>query len=268
MPSFMLLDDHEIEDNWEPIAPPSPDNSDLRDAGVAAYRKYQRGMNAPPSPPGQSDSFLIEGVPLFILDTRSTRERRTAANLDAARLFDAQTLNDLGNWLAGAPSVPKFVVSPAMLLPRHRRATQWNEVAAAVRSDGWDGYPATLHAVLSRIVDDGNVQHVVFLSGDEHCASVATIDITNVDNGATKRIHSIHTCGTFTPFPFANGSPSELMGSETFDFQHGGSAYRCVVSTAFAATRNRFTYLNLRQDGADWLLEHQFGDGPLGTLVV
>jgi hypothetical protein len=271
IPSFMLLDDHEIEDNWEPIASTAPtasDNDARRDAGVKGFRKFQRGMNAPPTTDNQSYDFRIEGCPIFILDTRSTRDRRTAGNLAGAQLFDMQTLGNLSDWLTEGPSIPKFVVSPSMLLPRHRRATQWNELAAAVRSDAWDGYPATLHAVLSRIVDDGNVQHVVFLSGDEHCGSVATIDITNVGSGVTKRIHSIHTCGTYTPYPFANGSPSELMGSETFDFQHGGSAYRCVVSTAFAATRNRFTYLNLRKDGADWLLEHQFDDGPVGTLVV
>ena len=54
----------------------------------------------------------------------------------------------LQKWLLEKPA-PKFVVSPAMLLPRHRRAVQRDarldpSNLSALHSDGWDGYPNTL----------------------------------------------------------------------------------------------------------------------------
>jgi cholesterol oxidase len=79
IPSFMLLDDHEIDDNWEPLS--SPDdafNSEKARLGIEAYTKYQRGKFL-------LETFDFDGVHFFMLDTRTTRTHRKVAK--KARLF-------------------------------------------------------------------------------------------------------------------------------------------------------------------------------------
>jgi len=40
----MLLDDHEIDDNWEPVSDPDEEQNQIdMKLGVAAFEKYQRG---------------------------------------------------------------------------------------------------------------------------------------------------------------------------------------------------------------------------------
>ena len=67
----MLLDDHEIDDNWEPIAyPDEQTNADKKKYGVEAYQKYQRGRN------GGLETFDFDGFHFFMLDTRTERMHR------------------------------------------------------------------------------------------------------------------------------------------------------------------------------------------------
>ncbi len=164
IPSFMLLDDQEIDDDWEPISDPDDDdNAGKAMRGIEAYRKYQRGKHA------KLDMFDFDGFHFFMLDTRTQRTHRTVGDgLKAAAMLAPAMMDSLKQWLLLAPG-PKFVVSPSMLLPRHRRATQrdqslsWTNLSA-LHSDGWDGYPNTLGEVLGYIAEN-RIEHVVFLSG-------------------------------------------------------------------------------------------------------
>jgi len=170
IPSFMLLDDHEIDDNWEPVASPDEkENDDKKQDGVKAYKQYQRGKS------GGLETFDFDGFHFFMLDTRTERmHRKVDGSLASANLFDSdpldpsKTMGRLKKWLREKPA-PKFVVSPAMLLPRHRRAVQRNSSLAptnlsALHSDGWDGYPNTLREVLAYIARE-KINGVVFWSG-------------------------------------------------------------------------------------------------------
>src|SRR5262249_38657254 len=147
IPTFMLLDDHEISDNWEPIASPDdPGNAKLATDGTKAFKKYQRGRN------GELETFQFDGFSFFMLDTRTKRmHRKVGPTLSTANLFGmslTDTMGRLKNWLLAEPG-PKFVISPSMMLPRHRRAVQRDSGLSssnlsALHSDGWDGYPNTL----------------------------------------------------------------------------------------------------------------------------
>ena len=68
IPSFMLLDDHEIADNWEP-----PDDGTLAARGIVAYEKYQRGLHP------AHDEFDFDGFRFFLLNTRTDRLRGGSA---------------------------------------------------------------------------------------------------------------------------------------------------------------------------------------------
>ncbi|RDL47058.1 Cholesterol oxidase [Ensifer sp. M14] len=266
IPSFMLLDDQEIDDNWEPISDPDDDdNSGNAMRGIEAYRKYQRGKHA------KLDMFDFDGFHFFMLDTRTQRtHRKVGDGLKAAAMFTPATMDSLKQWLLLAPG-PKFVVSPAMLLPRHRRATQrdqslsWTNLSA-LHSDGWDGYPNTLGEVLGYIAEN-RIEHVVFLSGDEHRACVATVDLF-AEDGSVTRIHSIHTAAMFAPYPFANGIDEEIVERETIEVRSGARTYRCAVNATRPVPGDGATFLRVRRAETGWELDCEFGDGAVQTLVI
>lgn len=266
IPSFMLPDDQEIDDSWEPISDPDvDDNAGRAMRGIDAYRKYQRGKNA------KLDMFDFDGFHFFMLDTRTQRTHRKAGDgLKAAAMFAPAMMDSLKQWLLLAPG-PKFVVSPAMLLPRHRRATQrdqslsWTNLSA-LHSDGWDGYPNTLGEVLGYIAEN-RIEHVVFLSGGERRACLATADLFDAD-GSVTRIHSIHTAAMFAPYPFANGIDEEIVESETIEFRSGAKAYRCAVNATRPAPRDGATFLRVRRAETGWELDCEFGDGAVQTLAI
>jgi hypothetical protein len=113
----MLLDDHEIEDNWEPVAvPDTQENIDKKTQGVAAYLKYQRGRR------GWSGEFDFDGFHFFLLDTRTERTHRSVGRGPmSADLFSSTTMQRLQRWLKEKPA-PKFVLSPAAAASASRPA--------------------------------------------------------------------------------------------------------------------------------------------------
>jgi cholesterol oxidase len=274
MPSFMLLDDHEIDDNWEPLASPDEKtNDEKKQHGVKAYKKYQRGRN------GGLETFDFDGFHFFMLDTRTERmHRKVDGSLASANLFNSdmsdpsKTMGRLKKWLLEKPA-PKFVVSPAMLLPRHRRAVQCDSNLdpsnlSALHSDGWDGYPNTLREVLAYIAKEG-IKGVVFLSGDEHRGCVATVDLCDADGNPITRVHSLHTAAVYAPYPFANSLDEDVVASETIviaDPNYGN--YQCVVNTTRPPAGDGVTFLRVRQVGTAWKLDYEFADGMVQTLTL
>lgn len=253
IPVHAMLDDHEIEDNWERRQGDRAGRRMLR-RGRAGYLRYLRQA------PLQKDdplwySFTRQGIPFFMLDTRSERSGRTAADVDSARIIGEAQFEALTTWLLAqrdAPG-PKFIASPSILLPRLRRA-QHDAPASALHSDAWDGYPASLHALLAWIADH-EIHDLVFLSGDEHLSCDATATITG-PGGRGVRIRSIHSSALYAPWPFANAAPADLAAEEEFGFAVAGKGgYRCSVSTRFAPPGDGFALLQVVPDGAGWRLE-------------
>ncbi|MCK1642954.1 alpha/beta fold hydrolase [Bradyrhizobium sp. 157] len=273
IPSFMLLDDHEIDDNWEPIASPDQKpNDDKKKYGAEAFKKYQRGRK------GGLETFDFDGFHFFMLDTRTERmHRKVDGNLANATLFDtdqadlSKTMGRLQKWLLDKPA-PKFVVSPAMLLPRHRRAVQRDASLdpsnlSALHSDGWDGYPNTLRDVLAYIAQE-KIKGVVFLSGDEHRGCVATVELRDTSDTLITRVHSLHTAAAYSPFPFANSLDEDIVADETIDIVSNYGNYRCVVNATRPPPGDGVTFLSVRQDGTAWKLDYEFADGTVQTLVL
>jgi cholesterol oxidase len=265
IPSFMLLDDHEIADNWEPVADPdTKTNHETRTAGLNAFHKYQRGLAK------SLEDFTFDGYPFFMLDTRSSRTHRKLGDLANAALFDKDRMGRLKAFLT-ATSGPKFVISPVMILPRHARAVQRDTSLdsgnlGALHSDGWDGYPKTMREVLGFIAANA-IPNVVFLSGDEHRACVASAQLTD-DAGNVTRFHSVHTSAMYSPFPFANSLDEQFIDSETIAFEHENKNYHCIVNVSRPARRDGATFFFVRESASEWLLDCEFADGSKQTLVL
>ncbi len=259
---LVMLDDHEIEDNWEP----GVGAQTSLDEGRAFYLAYQRGF-APAAKPGEPlwFTFEIDGFPFFMADTRTERGARTAEAIEQARIMSEEQFGALTAWLDSHAELdlPKFIASPAIFLPRRLRATHRNHPASALRSDAWDGYPRSLHRLLAHIARRG-IRNVVFLSGDEHLSCVARATVRSAKSEDATLIHSVHSSPLYGPFPFANSVPEDLAGNESFAFAQEKERYGCSVETEFAAPGDGYAVIRALRDArsAKWKICCRFDRDP------
>jgi cholesterol oxidase len=239
MPVQMLLDDHEIFDNWEPLPTtlnPSVQRvedeierrKDARRDGVAAYQLYQRMLGrrlrgATGAGP-QDFSFHAGGHAFYMLDTRSRRQRGSPSDGPAGGFIVQPTRRlALERWLIANPSRVKFIATPSILLPRRKELV--GRDANTCRSDAWDGFPESMAWLLGFIADKA-IRHVVFLSGDEHHSMHAEITLGSGTDAV--RVLSVHSSGLYAPYPFANGRPQDLALTEGFPL---GTLHVAVATT-------------------------------------
>ena len=229
LPSVMLLDDHELVDNWEP-RPPGADpalplwrsrQDALRD-GRWGYWKYERLRPQERYQPLRDladKAFRFAGLPIYLADTRMGRQARSAATFSGTRHILSTCTNpstpgqfeQLEDWLLQHKDEAKVVATPSLLLPRHAEGVQ--DRSDAGRSDAWDGYPASLDRLLDFLMRH-QIQHTVFLSGDEHHALVCEATLApppiRQDRWKEVRLTSVHSSALYAPLPFANGHPADL----------------------------------------------------------
>ena len=266
VPLAALPDDHELVDNWQPVAgaPGDPDfdrHLRQRDAGVAGFLRFQR---PPAAGDGPLSMTLHSGsVPVCLFDTRVQRNHRASARTDVPLCTDAAAWQRLCDWLRAAPpALPKLVVTPSALLPRHRSALR-AELAygrrdggthAALNADGWDGYPASLYELLGMIARE-RIGQVVFLSGDEHLGLFVEAEIEL--GGARTKIHSVHAAGLNTPYRFANAAAADFVADERFAFSDGAQQGHCTVRTQRFEGAG-FTDVELYSRDGHWHLDCRF----------
>ncbi|MBB3241667.1 alkaline phosphatase D [Pseudomonas sp. Tn43] len=161
VPTYMILDDHEIEDNW-PVNESKAD-AYLYENAMAAYELYQ----ASHSPAydllanGQVSKKLqqywyqfCEGdIEWFITDSRTRR------NLSASdrRILDEEQEQALLKWLINSPARVKFVVTSVMFYPDRKLNGD----------DAWKAFPEQRLRLLETIRARG-IKNVLFISGDVH----------------------------------------------------------------------------------------------------
>jgi len=291
LPAYMMLDDHEIEDGWEPLAADRHDDHNLT-AGRDCYLRFQRA-GGPPRQRPEGDSpeplwyeFERSEFPFFIADTRTERQRRTAATIKNAGIMSDTQFTKLLCWLSKQrDDVPKFIASPAIFLPRRRSTAQHEHVASALRSDAWDGYPKSFHGLLAYLAEQ-QIKNVVFLSGDEHLSCVAQATITAAGKPPVS-ILSIHSSGLYAPFPFANSVPEIFPEEETFPFaltgeelsasrerlpdqalkRDGLRKFECRVEIRDFRAGDGFAILDVFRDNGEWTLRCHFNRANGGTGV-
>ena len=255
----MMLDDHEIQDNWAPNDPdpyPAGSKDTAVERGKSAYLLYERGSRNIVKHLWQK--LTHKGLPFFLADTRTEREGRTAVNSRDAKIMHRTQFTCLCNWLS-APELsdlPKFIMTASAVLPRR---LIMEHAGHALESDAWDGYPCSLYALLEYICDN-EIKGVVFLSGDEHLSSLVTAHISCDATGKHCAFHSIHSSSLFAPYPFANGSADDFIAMDTFEFesqQSTGRLYRCVANTDFFSG-DGFALLAAYKSPAGWSLDVDF----------
>jgi cholesterol oxidase len=275
LPVAALLDDHEIADNWEPLAsrfdpprrvprpssaappaltpsrPPWPQWKRTREHGLAAFWRYQRMQHLDGLGLGEmadgDHALQWGGVPVYLLDTRSTRGRRASDVAEGKRLLiDERQRSSLQNWLRRHKDRPKIVATASLLLPR--RWASFEGPGASVRSDAWDGYPASMSWLLDFLLLE-QVRHTIFVSGDEHHSLVCEVTLRALRDSslAPLKLVSVHSSALYAPYPFANGRSAQLS-DEPFHTKSGCT--EVTMHTTPAPPGDGFALLRVTHDPA------------------
>ncbi|WP_347903546.1 alkaline phosphatase D family protein [Pseudomonas purpurea] len=161
LPTYMILDDHEIEDNWP--ANESASDKHLFTHAMKAYELYQASHG--PGPVLQTNGQLTntlerywypfgEGdIQWFVTDSRTRRN----LSADDRRILDVAQEQALLTWLIHSPARVKFVVTSVMFYPD--RKTHGD--------DAWKAFPEQRLRLLETIRSH-RIKNVIFVSGDVH----------------------------------------------------------------------------------------------------
>ena len=226
LPTYMILDDHEIEDNWSQDRLRRSARYQLFTIAIDAYLSYQWSHG--PRTWGKRLYYRFDcgGYPFFVLDTRTQRfYEGKPGDLSQNHLLGRPShagappgqLQRLLDWLSEQQKTrgdaPKFIVTSGVFVPSSMSARApfaTTNPEALERSDSWAGFPNTRTAILRRIID-GGIQNVVFLSGDIHCCNVAEISLAGTPEAERMKAFSVTSSAFYWPFPFADGEPSDFV---------------------------------------------------------
>ncbi|MEM7394190.1 MAG: alkaline phosphatase D family protein, partial [Verrucomicrobiota bacterium] len=234
--TYMILDDHEIEDNWSQDRMDGDDRGSKRrlfNIAIGAYASYQWSHCSRTFGRRFYYDFECGGYPFFVLDSR-TQRFRDEEDIEDNHLLgrpsfagdEPSQLESLCKWLATMQkkrgNSPKFIVTSGVFVPNDvngpRSANKSEEKGekARFKSDSWPAFPTTREQLLDTIVSK-NIQNVIFLSGDVHCANVAEINFSGTSEAEALRSYSITSSAFYWPFPFADGDPANFVHDSTDD---------------------------------------------------
>jgi hypothetical protein len=263
----LMLDDHEINDNWDLGEPTLPGQPSADTLGIKAYWANQRLDRPKRLDKLWRDDIVHRGLPFFLCDARAHRQGRTATNCAVQTIMDEEQFKALFHWLVtpAYEKFPKFVTTASAVLPRSLAVAR--DPACALHSDAWDGYPKSMHDLLAYVCDN-EIKGLVFLSGDEHISNYVRATVTNLNSKSRCTFHSVHSSALYAPYPFANAVKEDFARSETFRFPHPTNGpYSCEVRAVFAPEGDGFAVLTALPSSAGWQLQVVFHDaqGPKHT---
>ena len=266
LPIYPILDDHEIDDNWEPPTGASAE------VALDTYRTYQAGLTpvsvTPQAAPQQYwYRFTPGGLPFFVMDTRTARARRTISNFATAQIADDEQFNALEAWLCAQPAaLPKFIASPSVVFP-FPNVTD-GDPSYCLRADGWAGFPASI-ARLVGIIARHRIGKVVFLSGDYHMGLVARLKIYPAADQPPLLAHSIVASGLYAPLPFVNTRAAHLVLRSGKLSAGGGVAFEYEVLSRSIIEQEHFAVVTALRSGESdhWNLNVDF-DSPNGRQSI
>lgn len=262
LPSAMLIDDHEIEDNWSQLPRGNRQraaNERLRDHAMAAFLRNQRMeyvKNSAAAKRAADQTLDWGGLPIYLLDTRSQRTHRQLGS--QAKAITAEQLSNLKAWLLAHRDQAKCIVTPSLFLPRRQPHL------SGLRSDAFDGYPQTQLALIDFLVEN-DIRYTLFLSGDEHHAFACEATVTDPRTGRCIPLISIHSSALYAPYPFANGRLEDLQVPDAFST--AGPAPKTVsVNAIHPAPGDGLARIAVDRNNFNVRISFHRETGPPGTL--
>lgn len=197
-PTYMILDDHEIEDNWP--AKRGSDDVNLYRNAMHAYEVFQcsHGPVHSLGADGRIDrnlkkywyTFADGDTDWFVMDCRT---ERVLTGTDT-RMIGVEQENALYKWLVNSTAKVKFIVSSVMFMP--------DQISHG--EDGWKSFAAQRHRLLETIRSNA-INNVVFVSGDIHGSLTCKLTHSEDPNFLIYGIVSSPLCNTKL-LPYAKAS--------------------------------------------------------------
>lgn len=227
VPTYMILDDHEIEDNW-PAKATSRDQS-LFDNAIRAYELYQCSHSPAHallpsgqlerSPPHYWYQFADGDIEWFVLDTRT---RRTLCEQDR-RMLDSEQELALLDWLATSSARVKLVVSSVIFYPDLKNDG----------GDAWKSFPAQRDRILETIRSN-KIKNVIFIAGDVHGSMTSQLSHREDPDF---RVHTIVSS------PLCNSKLLPYATADSFILDQplaslGGSSYKQKLTSTVVSQDN------------------------------
>jgi len=163
LPNFMILDDHELANNFDNDLPDDIYHHPIasyKDWGLNAYYKYQHCHN-PDTPAGKYYyTFDFGDLAFFVMDVRSERRK------NSGKIVSPEQMADFTGWLQRNKDKRKIVVSAVPFL------SKMSAFRGMSPKDKWFGrvFGGERTYVLARLLEE-NIGKLLFLSGDVHAAA-------------------------------------------------------------------------------------------------
>lgn len=248
VPTSMILDDHEIQDNYPRNFDRKKRNTRLMSA-LHAYQIYQASHST--LFPIDKTNGSILGTPTkywytfssgcsqwFIMDVRTERKISEDAR-GPNRIVSQEQMDALKEWLMdGAGTKVKFVATSVPVYPVVRTS-----------KDKWSGFPRQ-KAELLEFIFENKIPKVCFLSGDIHNSVSMELQCDG------HKIHSVVSSPFFWPIP--THFPSELIKSGNFKLMNG--RVLSTVSTSKVIIESNFTRVNVAPKGITVKVYSRKGD--------
>ncbi len=233
VPTYMVLDDHELADNWSMDRLGDSKLSHEQRAvlkarflaAIEAYRCYQV-VHGPAlerrNEPGLSNAitqlwYTFQRGPahFFVMDVRTERYH----GAQPPEMISERQEQALRAWMEAHREALKFIVTPVPFFP-DLRLRGW---ALGERKDKWAGFLQQRTRILDFIRSEG-ARRVVFLSGDVHVSLWAELKSTSRPDC---RVHSIISSAfsppVFNPPEFLFDMKGALDGQTDYMLgRHGG----------------------------------------------
>jgi alkaline phosphatase D len=236
LPTYMVLDDHEIEDNW-PTRATEKDRQGKYPAALHAYQAYQvshspvigmeNGRFTEP-PDRYWYEFKSGCADFFVLDTRT--ERYLPHNESERLIISIRQMTALKFWLNDGSGKIKFVASAVPVFPD----------VQAERDDKWAGFLVQRTELLN-FIKDNQIPKVVFLSGDVHSSLSAQLVCREE---ASCKITSIISSSFFWPVAIFRSKDFQMTGTLKVV---GANSYELVEASRVTSEDN-FTVVSASPD--------------------
>ena len=235
VPTYMILDDHEIEDNW-----PANANNDValyRNA-MAAYEIYQASHSPVHEllPSGQPArklehywyQFAQGDIEWFVTDSRTRRD----LSANDRRILDAEQEDALISWLINSPARVKFLVTSVMFFPDNKDNG----------TDAWKAFPEQRLRILDTIRKH-RIKNVIVVTGDVHGSLTSRLRHSEDADFEVQTIVSSPFCNSAL-LPYASASSfildQPLAQTESGDYH--------LEWTSKVISQDNFAYLEVERE--------------------
>lgn len=201
VPSYMILDDHEIMNNWSRDFLP---RYKIRyEAAMQAYKAYQHSRNPGPRAGQYFYTFYKKGFPFFVLDTRTER-------LKHREMIGHGQMRSLKDWLyEHKQSSVRFVGTSVAFFPGDRHG-----------KDGWSSYENQREEILNYIRTE-KIGPTVFLAGDYHASCLSHM-VSAEDSG----FNVVSVVSSPLYWPYGYGKRADYFEQRTLEYRGGRFSHR------------------------------------------